>query len=67
MTQRLDKINKHINGKGSGPKLEPCHQWARGPIKNENKHRNPNKMERLHWLWSLIKHAQSFEYLQPFK
>ena len=50
-----------------GPQLEPCHQWARGPIKNENKHRNPNKMERLHWLWSLIKHAQSFEPLQSLK
>ena len=33
MTQRLDKLNKQHNGKGSRPKLEPWHKWVRGPIK----------------------------------
>ena len=47
MTQRLNKINKQHNGIGSRPKLEPCHKWARGPIKNKIEHSNPDRMGHL--------------------
>ena len=64
MTQRLNKINRHINGRGSRPKLELCHLWARGPIKNENKHSNPDKMGRLQYPKEMVSSIQALAFFE---